>query len=117
MTYLSTELDLIAADMPATLVTAARIAKRAGSAPSAPSSPSPARSASPDRPNRERETDMSTDTPTPHERRLYARGTPVRNLRLDETRWAAVQDEAARTGSTASDVMRDALDAYLDRRP
>lgn len=49
--------------------------------------------------------------------RLYSRGTPVRNLRLDDDRWAAVQAEAAATGSTASDVIRSALDAYLDRRP
>lgn len=55
--------------------------------------------------------------PRPTEPRLYARGTPVRNLRLDDTRWTAVQNEATRTGSTASDVIRAALDGYLDRRP
>lgn len=49
--------------------------------------------------------------------RLYSRGNPVRNVRLDDGRWTAITDLAARTGRTASDVMRDALDGYLDRRP
>jgi predicted transcriptional regulator len=59
----------------------------------------------------------STPPPAEPNARLYSRGTPVRNVRLDDDRWAAITERAARTGSTASDVMRDALDAYLDRRP
>jgi hypothetical protein len=64
-----------------------------------------------------------TTTPPPAEQaaepagRLYSRGTPVRNVRLDDARWAAINAAAAAAGTSASVVMRDALDAYLDRRP
>ena len=43
-----------------------------------------------------------------------ARGTPVRNVRLTDDTWARVTAAAAATGSTASDVIRAALDALLD---
>lgn len=41
--------------------------------------------------------------------------TPVLAVRIAEATQERLRDEAARTGVTVSDVIRAAIDAYLDR--
>lgn len=40
---------------------------------------------------------------------------PARAIRVDETLWAAVKRVAQERGETVSDVIRQALDAYVKR--
>lgn len=40
--------------------------------------------------------------------------TPVRPIRIDDGRWNSVQERAAAEGKGTSDVVRDALDRYLE---
>lgn len=62
----------------------------------------------------------ATPTPAPEQptgERRHSRGYPLRNFRAPDSEWQRVTDEADRTGRTRSDVVRAAIDAYLDRRP
>lgn len=44
-----------------------------------------------------------------------ARGTTLRNVRIDDERWAALGDAAAAEGRDRSAVIRDLVDEYLTR--
>lgn len=68
-------------------------------------------------PNDDTAPELAEPAPEPTSERRHSRGFPIRNVRLPDAEWARVTGEAERTGTTASAVIRDALDAYLDRRP
>jgi hypothetical protein len=54
---------------------------------------------------------MTDPTPeqTADRRRHYSRGNPIRNLRLDDPTWEAINRRAEQQGVTASDVIRAAV--------
>lgn len=41
------------------------------------------------------------------------RGTPIRTVRIDDDAWQQVTDLAEQQNTTAGDIIRTALDAYL----
>ena len=45
------------------------------------------------------------------------RGTTLRNIRINDELWTAVQSKAADEGKTASEVVREYLEKWVTRPP
>jgi Arc/MetJ family transcription regulator len=52
-----------------------------------------------------------------HGEEAVPRGTALRNIRIDDELWAAVQAKAAGENRTVSDVVRDLLRQWVTRQP